>query len=265
MADAKRPVAGQAALSTQHLFVAREGSLVLRDLNLSISEGRWTAVVGPNGAGKSTLLQALASVLPHTGEICLSGQPIEQVKPKARARLVSWLDQGAAQSADDLKVVDVVMLGRLPHQTWLSGATEADQAAVERALHETNTEALRDRALGSLSAGERQRALLARLLAVEAEILLMDEPLANLDPPHQTEWQLLIRALVAHGKTVVTVLHELSLALYAQDIIIIEAGKLCYSGQRDDPSLHRALERVFAQRIEIQALNNSWVALPKLI
>ena len=162
----------------------------------SFTAARWTSIVGPNGAGKSTLLKALAGLLPHSGQVQLMDRPLAQWRGRERARCLAWLGQGE-QGADDLSVWDVAMLGRLPHQPWLAAPSDADRAAVEQALRATQAWDWRERPLGALSGGERQRVLLARLLAVDADVLLMDEPLANLDPPHQADWLLLVRELVA--------------------------------------------------------------------
>ena len=259
------PTKSRLALETRRLTVNRDSALVLNDLNLQISQGSWCALVGPNGAGKSTLLQVLAGILPFQGEVQLFGQPLQQQTARSRAQRIAWLDQNSVQSADDLTAYDVVMLGRIPHQAWLGGACADDRAAVERALTLTRAWAWRDRTLGTLSGGEKQRVLLARLLAVEADILLMDEPLANLDPPHQADWLVLVRELVAQGKTVVSVLHEVTLALYADELIIVAEGQVRYAGKRNDPALHRAIENVFEHRITIQPLGDRWVALPTLV
>ena len=120
------------------------------------------------------------------------------------------------------------------------------------------------RALGQLSGGERQRVLLARALAVQAQVLLMDEPLANLDPPHQADWLLTVRALVAGGTTVVSVLHELTFALQAHDVVVMAQGRIQHHGACAERTSHRALERVFDQRIAIHAVQGQWVALPHL-
>jgi iron complex transport system ATP-binding protein len=258
------PSGDSLAFEAQRLTVTRSLVTILNDLDLKIARGRWCAIVGPNGAGKSTLLQVLAGILPFQGEVRLFGQPLRQHAAQNRARRVAWLAQSAVQSADDLTAYDVVMLGRLPHQSWLSGQSPADHAAVEHALKLTQAWAWRDRTLATLSGGEKQRVLLARLLAVEADILLMDEPLANLDPPHQADWLMLVRALVAQGKTVVSVLHEVTLALYADDLLVMSNGHIQYAGKRDEPALHRAIETVFEHRITIQPLGALWIALPTL-
>jgi len=240
-------------------------NLVLHGIDLALASARWTSVVGPNGAGKSTLLKALAGLLPHGGEVRLWGQPMAGIPGRVRAQRVAWLGQGGAGegSADDLTVHDVVMLGRLPHQRWLAAPDAADMAAVERALRSTQAWDWRTRPLGQLSGGERQRVLLARALAVEADLLLMDEPLANLDPPHQADWLHAMRALVAEGRTVVSVLHELSMALAADALVVMAGGRVLHHGACADPATHAALEAVFDQRVRVHRVDGQWIALPR--
>ena len=235
----------------------------MHQISLALPQGRWTSIVGPNGAGKSTLLKVLAGLLPHSGEVALLGQPMAAMRGRERARMLSWLGQNES-SADDLTAYDVAMLGRLPHQPWLAPPSPADHAAVERALRATQAWDWRGRPLGQLSGGERQRVLLARALAVEAEVLLMDEPLANLDPPHQTDWLLMVRALVADGKTVVSVLHEISFALQADALVVMDKGRVTHQGACADAATHRALESVFEHRIAVHRLAGQWLALPRL-
>ena len=235
---------------------------VLHGITLQLAAGRWTSIVGPNGAGKSTLLRALAGLMPCSGSVHLLGRPLAEWPRGDRARALSWLGQNEV-AADDLTVYDVAMLGRLPHQPWLSPPSAADHAAVEQALGATQAWDWRHRALGQLSGGERQRVLLARLLAVQAQVLLMDEPLANLDPPHQSDWLLLVRALVAQGKTVVSVLHEISFALHADELVVMDGGRVTHQGPCDDAATHRAMENVFGGRIAIHRLAHGWVAIPK--
>jgi len=230
-------------------------------VSLALPSGRWTSIVGPNGAGKSTLLKVLAGLLPHQGSVELLGQPLDSIRPKKRAQRLAWLGQNES-TADDLTVWDVAMLGRLPHQAWLAAPSEADRVAVEQALRATQAWDWRGRTLGQLSGGERQRVLLARALAVQAQVLLMDEPLANLDPPHQADWLAVVRALVSKGNTVVSVLHELSMALHADELVIMAAGRITHQGTCSDAATHRALEAVFDQRITIHPLAKQWVALP---
>ena len=239
---------------------------ILHNISARFEVGRWTSVVGPNGAGKSTLLKVLAGVLlpvQDGGRVELFGQALSEIAPRIRAKKLAWLGQNEA-SADDLTVFDVAMLGRLPHQAWLAAPSGADIAAVEQALRSTQAWEWRGRALGQLSGGERQRVLLARALAVQADVLLMDEPMANLDPPHQSDWLALVRQLVADGKTVVSVLHETTMALQADDMLIMSAGKVTHFGATADAATHRALEYVFENRIVIKNIENMLVSLPKM-
>ena len=236
---------------------------ILHGVSAAFGRGRWTSVVGPNGAGKSTLLKVLAGLMPYTGSVALLGQPLMAFTGRQRAQNLAWLGQGEA-SADELTVWDVAMLGRLPHRAWLAAPGAADHAAVEQALRSTQAWDWRDRALGQLSGGERQRVLLARALAVQAPVLLMDEPLANLDPPHQADWLLLVRALVARGHTVVSVLHEVSIALQADDMLLLAQGRVRHAGPCADPATQRALEQVFNDRIAIHRISSQWIALPKI-
>lgn len=252
-----------AAIAARGLSARLGEAEILHDITLALPRGHWTCIVGPNGAGKSTLLKALAGLLPHRGSVALLGRPLADWPSRQRAQQLSWLGQNEG-SADDLTVWDVAMLGRLPHQAWLSAPSKADRAAVERALRATQAWEWRDRSLGQLSGGERQRVLLARALAVEAEVLLMDEPLANLDPPHQSDWLDMVQALVREGKTVVSVLHEIAVALHADELVVMAQGRVTHQGPCADETTHRALEAVFDQRIAVHQLQGQWVVLPRL-
>ena len=248
------------ALQARSLCASLGKVEVLHGIDMDIAAGRWTAVVGPNGAGKSTLLKVLAQLLPYSGEVRLFAQDLAHLPRRERARQLAWLGQHES-SADELRVYDVVMLGRLPHQSWMAGPSSHDLQAVEQALRATHSWDWRDRALGQLSAGERQRVLLARALAVQAQVLLMDEPLANLDPPHQADWIALVQGLVAQGRTVVSVLHEVSLALQADDMVVLRAGRVQHQGPCTDAATHRVLEQVFGNRIGVHTLFNQPVVL----
>ena len=260
-------IAAAIALEARALRAAlgsrRQQREVLRSLDLRLPAGRWTSIVGPNGAGKSTLLRALAGLLPHGGEVLLHGRGLAALGARERARQLAWLGQGEG-AADDLTVYDVAMLGRLPHRGWLAPPGPEDRAAVEQALRATQAWDWRQRQLGRLSGGERQRVLLARALAVQAGVLLMDEPLANLDPPHQADWLALARALAAAGRTVVSVLHEISFALQADEMVVMADGRIVHHGPCADAATHAALARVFDQRLQVRSLDGHWVALPTI-
>jgi iron complex transport system ATP-binding protein len=175
---------------------------------------------------------------------------------------MAWLSQSDV-SMDDLTVQDVVMLGRLPHQRWWQGATATDHQVVDACLRAQQIVDWRQRSLGTLSGGERQRVLLARALAVGAPVLLMDEPVANADLPHQSAWLGTVRSHVQQGRTVVSVLHDLNLALCAQQLVVMDQGKVVMQSSADDPLLHACLQQVFGQHLRFHRLDHRWVVLPE--
>jgi iron complex transport system ATP-binding protein len=252
------------ALSAHQISVKGGNRPILNSLDLALPQGRWTAIVGPNGAGKSTLLKVLAGLWPGQSmeSVHLLGQPLSAWAPKARAQTLAWMGQNEVAS-QDLTSYDIAMLGRLPHRAWLAAASAQDHAVVQQALHTTQAWAWQHRPLAQLSGGERQRVLLARALAVQAQILLMDEPLANLDPPHQTDWLHTVRDLVAQGTTVVSVLHELVIALQADELVVMQAGRVMHQGPCSDPATREALEAVFEHRVQVREVDGIWTALPR--
>ena len=254
------------AISACQISASVHSKPILHDLSVGFAQGRWTSIVGPNGAGKSSLLKVLSGLWPaHSlqGQVDLQGKPLQAWPRKQRAQTLAWLGQGEVVT-EDLTVLDVALLGRLPHQPWLAAPSDADHAIVERCLRQTQAWVWRHRPVAELSGGERQRVLLARAMAVQAEVLLMDEPLANLDPPHQTDWMEAVRALVAQGTTVVSVLHELSFALLADDMVVMDAGRVVHHGASNAADTHAALEAVFDNRIHVRQVDGMWLALPRM-
>ncbi len=249
------------AISADWQAVRLSSIPILGPLQLSIASGRWTAVVGPNGAGKSTLLRALAGLQAVEGYVYLQGRKLSDWPAAERARQLAWLGQSEG-FADGLTAHEVVLLGRLPHRAWLAPPAASDLAAVERAMQQTQSWQWRGRTLATLSGGERQRVLLARALAVQAGVLLLDEPLSHLDPPHQADWIRLVRDLVAAGVTVVSVLHELNIALQADSLVVMAAGQVEHQGSPGDAATRHALQAVFDQRLHLLQVQGQWLVLP---
>ncbi|WP_418315210.1 ABC transporter ATP-binding protein [Piscinibacter sakaiensis] len=235
---------------------------VLGPIRLAIEAGCWTAVVGPNGAGKSTLLRTLAGLQATDGSVRLHRRTLAELPARERARQLAWMGQNEG-TADGLSAHEVVMLGRLPHRGWLAPPSPADLAAVESAMRRTQCLQWRERLLSTLSGGERQRVLLARALAVGAGVLLLDEPLSHLDPPHQADWIDLVRDEVAAGATVVSVLHELQIALQADRLVVMAGGAVVHQGPAGDPATHDALRAVFDNRLQLVQVDGQWLALPR--
>lgn len=252
-------------LQAQDVSVSLGGVPVLRRVSLQWPAGCWVNIVGPNGAGKSTLLRVLAGLLPaDAGEVRLMGREVHRWSARERGQRLAWLPQQSGEAAGELSVRDIVQLGRLPH-LGLFGAPDArDQAIVEAAMRQTECEAWSTRRMSALSGGERQRALLARALAVQAPLLLLDEPTTHLDAPHQVALVRLLQRLARDGIGVVSVLHDLSLALQADRLVVMAAGHVHAEGACDDPAVHRALVEVFGGAIRIERLGGQWVAVPAL-
>ncbi|MFZ2468860.1 MAG: ABC transporter ATP-binding protein [Parvibaculum sedimenti] len=211
-------------LRVENLRASLGGARVLRGLSFDARGPSFIGLVGPNGAGKTTLIRAVANLIPFEGEISLDGAPVDSVEPRARAKKIAYLAQGA-ESHWPLSVERVVALGRLPHLEPFRAASPADEVAIERALELADVTRFRDRDVLTLSGGERARVLLARALAVEAELLLVDEPVASLDPYHQLGVMEVLRAYVDQGRMVIAVLHDLSLAArYCDRLILLDEG-----------------------------------------
>jgi iron complex transport system ATP-binding protein len=254
------------ALTAHNITVMHDEFTVVDDVSLTLHAGEWVSLVGPNGAGKSSLLKALAGLAPAEGQVSLLGKPWAAWNRRERAQTLAWMGQAEA-GQDDLTVYDVAMLGRLPHQSWLSTPSAKDHAVVEVALKTVQAWDWRTRSLGQLSGGERQRVLLARALAVQAQVYLMDEPLAGVDVPHQADWLEWVRCLTETGAAVVSVLHELNLALQADRVWVMSEGRWVHSGLPNDKETHQALSAVFQNRLQWREWQDEgvtrWVALPK--
>ncbi len=205
--------------------------IALDGVDLELEPGRMVGLIGPNGAGKTTLTRALARLVePSAGEIRYDGAAAERLAPAQRARRVAYLAQSGAAEWP-LSVEAIVALGRLPHARALLPPSEADRRAIERALAVAELGPLRERPLWQLSGGERARALMARALAVEADWLIADEPVAALDPLHQLRAMALLRAEAARGAGVVAVLHDLTLAVrFCDRLIVMSHGRIVADG-----------------------------------
>lgn len=207
---------GHLGLRARGLSVTLGGRTVLRDVELEAHPGEVLALLGPNGAGKSTLLKALAGLLPYEGSVEIAATDLAALSPRNRARRISYVPQRSLLRSA-LSVEEVVALGRYVHGGSFGGMSKSDQEAIDHALMTAHADALRDRIFTQLSVGEQQRVLLARALASDAPILLLDEPTAALDVGEAMAVLRLIRTLAARKHTLVVVLHDLADALSTTD------------------------------------------------
>ena len=218
-------------LSITALQVALGGRTVLHGIDAHIGPGALVGMIGPNGAGKSTLARAITGLIaPASGQVMLGEDLVHSVPRAVLARRIAYLPQGQTVHWP-LTVERLVALGRLPHLAPFSKIGASDRAAVERAMQRAEIMPLRDRIVTELSGGERARALIARALAVEAPALIVDEPLAALDPGHQLQVMELLKAEAQAGSLVVAVLHDLAMAArFCDRLILIHQGRLIADG-----------------------------------
>lgn len=254
-------------LQTDGVGCVRAGRAVLHDVSVAFRAGEWTAIAGPNGAGKSTLLALLAGLLPATtGTVRLGARPIAEWPVRERARALTWL--GQTTSDGDLAACEIARLGRLPHYGLLGSPTAADEAAVTAALNETEADGFAHRRLNELSGGERQRVLLARAFAADAPILLLDEPTTHLDAPHQRRLIRGLRDRAHRGAAVLSALHDLTLALAADRLVVLADGRLRADGAPGEQGVRDALIAVFDHAFTIERITRDdkycWAAIPNL-
>ncbi|MBK1629593.1 ABC transporter [Thiohalocapsa halophila] len=221
-------------LSVTGLSVHLGGRALVQEVDLRVEHGEILGLIGPNGAGKSTVVKAVAQVLPHQGEIRLDGQRIARLGARARARRLAYLSQDD-QVQWPITVAELVALGRYPHRSGWGGAPGAgDLAAVDAAMQAADVWSLRRRRADQLSGGERARARLARVLAVQAPLVLADEPVAALDPRHQLEVMALLRGHCADGGGAIVVLHDLTLASrFCDRLLLLDRGEPVATGAVD--------------------------------
>jgi iron complex transport system ATP-binding protein len=221
-------------IETRDLWVRFGPVAAVRGLSLRAESGGWTALIGPNGAGKTSALRALAGLVPFDGEIRIEEQDVRRLGRRALARLVAFVPQ-KPETPPELTVAEYVLLGRTPHISYLGGEGKRDRDAAARALRRLDLEEFAQRPLGSLSGGELQRAVLARALAQEARVLLLDEPTTSLDLGRQQLVLELVDELRQDGLTVVTTLHDLTIAgQYAEHLVLLDGGSVVAEGAAKD-------------------------------
>jgi iron complex transport system ATP-binding protein len=247
------------ALVANRLEVSLGGRTVLHDLNVSLKAGELTGVVGPNGAGKSTLLRALAGLVPYRGSIRLGGQELRDVAPDSLARTRAYLPQGGSVHWP-LTVRAVAALGRFP---FGDAQTQTGAAAVDRAMTAAGVAQFADRPIDQLSGGERARALLARALSAETQVLIADEPAAQLDPRHAWEALDVLRAKAEKGALAVVALHDLTAAARLCDkVLVMQDGQAAAFGAPGETLTPQILQCVFGVDAHIGLLDGSPVVVP---
>ena len=240
------------AIACQDVVVAFDGVEVLRGVDLWVPPGGWVTVVGPNGAGKSTLLRAVGGIVDATGSIDLGGRPAAGMTRREMARLVALVPQEPVIPRG-MRVIDYVLLGRTAHLGFFEAEGAADLDVAVKALTDLDAGPLADRTVDTLSGGERQRIVIARALAQESPVLLLDEPTTALDVGHQQEvLDLVDRLRAERNLTVLATMHDLTLAgQYADWLVMLDAGEVVVAGSADEVLTEEAVARHYGARVRV--------------
>jgi len=239
-------------LSLDRVSVSLLGNRVVDEVTLAIPAGHWLTVVGPNGAGKSTLLRAIAGALDHDGRVELDGVRLTDLRSRQRARTVAVVPQEPARP-EGMAVVDYVLLGRTPYVPYLGIESATDLAVVGDLLDTLELRKMAERPVTSLSSGEFQRTVLARALAQEAPLLLLDEPTSSLDLGHaQQVLELVDEMRTQRGLTVISALHDLTTAgQFADSMVLLVAGAVVAEGPAPEVLTEELIAAHYGARVRV--------------
>jgi len=241
-----------AAIDVDDVSVALGGVTVLDSVSTAIDEGQLVGLVGPNGAGKTTLLRTINGALtPDRGTVRVAGRTVADLGSRATSRLVATVPQSTAVSFD-FPVRHLVAMGRTPHVGRIGTRTEADREAVDGAMERADVTALAERSVTEVSGGERQRVFLARALAQDTPVLLLDEPTSDLDVNHQVRTLDLVAGLVEEGRTVVAAIHDLDLAArYCDELRLLYDGRVQAAGPPEAVLTDATVEAAFGAQATV--------------
>jgi iron complex transport system ATP-binding protein len=251
------------AVALEHVVVEAAGRRIVDDVSFAVEPGAWVSLLGPNGAGKTTLLRVLAGLRRFHGTVRLAGRRLDELGRREAARRVALVPQ-IPVVPPAMTVGDYVLLGRTPHLGVLAREGAEDRSAAGAALARLELEAFAERALGSLSGGELQRAVIARALAQEAPILLLDEPTAALDMGHQQQVLELVDELRrADGLTVVAAMHDLTLAAqYGDRLVLVDRGRVVAAGASRDVLTAERLESLYGANVRVLHDDGTPIVIP---
>jgi iron complex transport system ATP-binding protein len=250
-------------LAVAGLHVSLDHTEILHGLDLSVASGEWVTVIGPNGAGKSTLLRAVGGSLPYAGSVLIDGVLVQELPRRKRAQLVATVAQQPIVPPV-MTVLDYVLLGRTPYIAPLGRESASDLSIVEQVLIQLDLTRFSGRHLETLSGGERQRVFLARALAQQAPLLLLDEPTAALDIGHQQEVLELVDELRrSHNLTVLATMHDLSIAgEYADRLILLANGHVAAVGSPSEVLTEELLREHYRARVRVIAGDHGPIIVP---
>ena len=252
------------AIELHNVTVVLGGRPVVDRIDASVAEGEWLALIGPNGAGKTTLLRAVARLVPFSGSIAIGGRAVGEMRRAELSRLMAVVPQEPS-TPPWMTVAEYVLLGRTPHLGALAKEGRRDRDAAAQALARLDLLEFRERRLGTLSGGEKQRAVVARALAQEAKVVLLDEPTAALDIGHQQQAFDLLDALRAEsGLTLVAAMHDLTLATqYADRMVLLDRGRVAADGVPRDVLTEALIASHYGASIDVFPVGDRIAVIPR--
>ncbi|HEY8030024.1 MAG TPA: ABC transporter ATP-binding protein [Gaiellaceae bacterium] len=250
-------------IELRDLTVSFDGAEAVRGITLDAAAEEWLMLIGPNGAGKTSVLRALCGLLPFGGEALLDGRDVRELGRRELARMIAFVPQNPV-TPPELTVAEYALLGRTPHLGYLAAEGRGDRQAAARALERLDLLPFAERGLGSLSGGELQRAVLARALAQEARVLLLDEPTTSLDLGRQQQVLELVDSLRGDGLTVVSTMHDLTLAgQYADRLVLLDRGAIVAEGEPADVLSAANLSAYYGASVRIVSDEDGTFVLPQ--
>jgi len=250
-------------IKIENLDFAYNGSLVLNEIFDEIKKGEFAALVGPNGSGKSTLLRCLDKILlPKNGNIYLNEKNLKEIDRKILAKSIAYVPQSEDEVFQN-NVFDTVLMGRKPHISWMP--TNNDLEITAKVIEKLDLAEFSMKFLNQLSGGQRQRVYIARALAQEPKILLLDEPTASLDLRHQLEVLEILKNLTKKGISVVVAIHDLNLALqFCEKIVMLKNGKIFAKGGKEIIT-SKIIENLYGVKVKIINEDERFFIIPEKI
>jgi iron complex transport system ATP-binding protein len=252
------------AIELRSVSVALGGKRVVDGVSAAVPTGEWLALIGPNGAGKTTLLRAIARLVSFSGSITLEGRPTGELRRAELSRLLALVPQEPS-TPPWMTVGEYVLLGRTPHLGALAREGARDREVAANALTRLDLLGYRERRLGTLSGGEKQRVVVARALAQEARIVLLDEPTASLDIGHQQQALELLDLLRAEsGLTLVSAMHDLTLAAqYADRMLLLDHGRVAADGAPADVLTEALVAGHYGAEVDVVPVGDRIAIVPR--
>lgn len=240
-------------IKIEHMGFRYSTQWVLKDISCEVRKGEFLGIIGPNGSGKTTLLKVIDGILkPQEGEVRINGIPGDRIRRDHLAKTIAVVAQDS-QMVFPFSAEEIVLMGRAPHLNKWQFEGEEDFRIARAAMKMTETAALANRSMDALSGGERQRVLIARALAQQPQILLLDEPTAFLDIKHQTDFFDLVKSLNQNSElTVIAVTHDINLAsLYCDRLLLMCSGRIHCAGHPDEVIIEKNIKDVYETKVTV--------------